>query len=918
MAEGLSTTAVINYRANIEDVKRQVKQLQTLNAAMAKNLGRDFTKGITVVKQELTKISQSVKPIKLASGKTTSQLKTFTTVVRSAKGALSTITQVTAGTGKNMKVLNTTVKAGAAGMRTFGQNLATLAKRAALTIPLWFVLRQGIGSVFRTIKEGIGNIVAFDQALQKAKRNLQGTTDSITQNFAKLKSEVTKLSIETGRSTEDITNAFQKFATVGFDFETSMAGAQNATKLSILLFGNATETANAFARTMRVLIDETQGAKPASIQLAEVMALTSELWKTNAFELNELTQSLVRFAPAAKVAGFSADESVKLMAGLSTAGLRGSKAGRLLSTSLTRLLVNTDKLAESLGVKVNPEMDRTYDVFLRTLDALEKTRNTAGKVSPEFEKITKSIFGLRSGLAVKGLIALRKNLQDVLNVKGDVSKFNDEFEEVNKSTFQLAAQIKNLNKEMGKAFVNGIVGGEDFNDTLQTIIKTQLKMNEGMEQFGEVTRNALITTGVGSLLFFRNQLLKTLAFVAANPIILGSVAAFTTLNLISDIARLRRESDLASKSLDNVGIDFAKEMERAFKGDLNFDEIDLLIARLETFGADQIGFDTVNFNKALELLKEIRNVEAKITKEKLDQIDDAEKAVNIESKRTKIAKIVLEHELAILKARGATASEILKADQIIRNQLNIEKSATDQYKDRLKLQREINDEKELETTLSARTKKLAEIARTEGVTSARRISEVLSGEFDFDLFQKIGGKDLEIFKKKFKAIFQEQQDIKFLRSAKGLTITPAQQDIAKIRGGRVSTAAVSSAQLRAQLQIQSLEKSLIGTDANTNAIIANTQSLTNLLAVYNAGGTVTGQDILSARKAAESTQKINIDLNISGEALSFSGTAEEIRAGAQKMAPEIIPIIERAIAHTLETNNNASISKAVDKRTEKF
>jgi TP901 family phage tail tape measure protein len=911
MAEGLGATAVINYRLNVEDVKRQVKQLQRLNSIMAKNLGKDFTKGAIIVRKELTKISESVKPITLKSGKTTKEIRTFTTVVRAANGQLATITQRTAGLGKNFKVLNTTIKSGAAGMRTFGQNLATLAKRAALTIPLWFVLRQGIGSVFRTIKEGLSSIVAFDAALQKAKRNLQGTTASIAQNFATLKTEVTKLSIETGRSVEDITNAFQKFATVGFDFETSMAGAQNATKLSILLFGDATETANAFARTMRVLIDETNGAKPASEQLADVMALTAELWETNAFELNEMTASLERFAPAAKVAGFSADEAVKLMAGLSTAGLRGSKAGRLLSTSLVRLLVNTDKLAESLGVKVNPEMDRTFDVFLRTLDALNKTRNAAGKVSPAFEKITKSIFGLRSGLAVKGLIALRKNLQEVLNVKGDVSDFNNKFEEINKTTFQLDAQVKNLNVTLGRAFATGIVGGEDYDDVLQTIINTQLKLSEGMEQFGTVARNAIISGGVGSLLIFRAQILKTLAFVAANPIVLGTIATFTTLNLIEDVIRLRKESDKASISLADVAIDFAKEIDKALLGDLNFDEIDLLIARLETFGAKQIGFDEVNFNNTLKVLKEIRAEEEKISKEKQNQIDAGEKATILEGKRTKIAKIVLEHELKILEARGASTSELLKAEGLIRNQLNIEKSANDQYKDRLELQRAINQEKELESTLSSRTQKLAKIGREEGVQTARRLSEVLSGDFDFDLFERIGGKNLEIFKKEFANIFQEQQDLKFLRG-KGFDITPAQRDIAKISGVSVDPRATSLSQRQAQLDIRRLEKTpllIAGLNANTNANIANTQSLSSLLAVFESTGFVRGADIVSAKKAE--AQKIDFNITIDGKNL-------DLKFGSEKEARDILTSLLSDRSTIDRIVNSIPFKKATDERIDKF
>ena len=391
---------VIAYRADISDIVRDVKKIQRINQIVGKAIGKDLGRGFTIVSQQLDKIS-SGKPITLKTGEVTRQVKRFTTVLKDANGKLFTVRESVAGTGKSIKTFNRVVTSGANVTRSFGANLVTLAKRAALTIPLWFALRRGIGAVFTTMKEGLIAIVDFDKALQKARRNLQGSAQQIEENFGTLRKEITQLSLETGRSVEEITNAFQKFATVGFDFETSLAVATSATKTAILLFGDATDTANAFARTMRVLVDESKDAKPASEQLSEAMALTVELWKENAFELNEFTAGLERFAPIAKTAGFSAGEATKLIATLGTAALRGSKAGRLLGTSIVRLVTKTDELASSLGIKVNPELDRTFDIFLKVLDALEKTKSATGKVSPEFERLVKSIFGLRSGLAVR-------------------------------------------------------------------------------------------------------------------------------------------------------------------------------------------------------------------------------------------------------------------------------------------------------------------------------------------------------------------------------------------------------------------------------------------------------------------------------------------------------------------------------------
>ncbi len=825
---------VIGYRADISDIKRQVKLLERINARVAKNLGKDFTKGATIVKDELIKIKTVAKGIKLPLGGVSKQVKQFATVLRLANGQLVTVRSSVAGTGKNIKTFNTTVSKGATVSRTFGQNLATLAKRAALTIPLWFALRQGIGSVFRTIKEGLSAIVSFDRALQKARRNLQGSAEDIKRNFGILKDEVTKLSIETGRSVEDITNAFQKFATVGFDFEASLSGANSATKLSILLFGEVQETATAFARAMRVLVDESKDAKPAGEQLAEVMALTSELWKTNAFELNELTASLERFAPVAKTAGFSAEEAVKLMAGLSTAGLRGSKAGRLLSTSLVRMVTKTDELAKSLGIKVNPEMDRTFDIFLKTLDALQKTRSEAGKVSPEFEKIVKSIFGLRSGLAVKGLIALRKNLQDILGVTVDVANFTKEFEELNKTTFQLVAQFQNLNKEIGKAFVTGLVGAKDFDKSLEKLSKIQKKI---LDQAESIARAVIISGQVS----FGD---------------VSGVTRLTTLSLkevglsLKDIIFVSRETEKALDKFQKRTLNNTKKLLKGLEGQLDRANLERLIVEIET----DIKLDTKQFTfgkdilikakKALEgLFEDLEPIEPtlKIT---LDQVEITTEQQN------KLIKAIIKDQLERLRLEGATESQLLKIKDRLIRQTDINDGIINQKKRQLEIERKMNEEQKKSISFTSNSVKLAQIAKNEGISSAKIISEVVSGQRDFNTFIRRGGKEAEILKTQFADFVKQQELLKFF-TGRGATI-----QIEEKLGQKAFTP------IRAETQIE-LTKARIGlkesTDQNKSAIQENTTSIGNLIRVFEQGGTLFTEDLKKIRSFftdAEKTQNI--------------------------------------------------------------
>ena len=127
---------VIPYVMDISSVKRQVRALQRLNKTLGNSLGKDFTKGATIVRDQITKITRVAKGIKLPSGRLTNQTRQITTVLKTLNGQFITVRKTVAGYGKAQKVLNQTVSRGANVTRTFGANLATLAKRAALTIPL--------------------------------------------------------------------------------------------------------------------------------------------------------------------------------------------------------------------------------------------------------------------------------------------------------------------------------------------------------------------------------------------------------------------------------------------------------------------------------------------------------------------------------------------------------------------------------------------------------------------------------------------------------------------------------------------------------------------------------------------------------------------------------------------------------------
>jgi len=733
----------IEYIANTATALRSIKKLEQANRRLVTAFGKDAPKAVKVLGTSLSDIKSKKIIDEKGIQRTIPVFQKLGTTIQTADGKVQTFTEnqkfLKNGTAKVTGSLQNMDK----NTVSLGQNIARLAKRAALTIPLWLALRSAMTSVTKTISDGLKTIAEQDRALQKARRNLQGTTQQINDNYKTLQDSARKLSIETGQSVEDIVNAFQKFATVGFDFETSLEGANNATKLSILLFGDAEETANAFARTMRVLVDESDKARDAGQQIAEAMAQTSKLWETNAFELNEFTESLTKFAPTAKTMNLSAQQTIALLSALSTAGLRGGRAGRLLRTAFTKLITQTDKLAKSLGVKVNPEVDKTFDVFLRTLNAMEKTRDEAGRVSPEFEKVVKSIVGLRSSDAIKGLIALRKELNKNLAVTGDVDEFNKSFEDVNSQIFKLIEQFHNLNREIGKGFVTGLVGGEDFKNSLEEITEALKVLQKRAE-----------TTG----LFFRS-FLSPKAFFG-----LGGVRGFISESISKQIDE---GTEKAKKSADS----FVKTVNKALSEELDKNALSELLTDFRA---------KIKENNLIIPDSTIAKLEGTLRKQlnesfKKDPIDLGDTAQGFK-KQQDISKLLIDQIKQEAEVRGALESEALRLVDTLNKQFGIEEDSLDVLERKLDIERTIAEEKRLQSRLGSESIKLFRIAKEEGSNVAKKIGEILAGETDFNLFVKKGGKALEVFKKEFSGIFEAKQAERFF---KGLTV-PGEKDL---RGG---------------------------------------------------------------------------------------------------------------------------------------
>lgn len=721
---------VIAYIADISNIKKKLKEIDSLNKKTAKSLGTDFQKGAKQVGDSLGQIS-TTKTVAGLDNLANTAIKT-TKTVKNLDGSLTQITQTTKTNAKGVSKVTSSYKDLKTNTVSLGENISRLAKKGLITIPIWIALRTAIQGTFRTISDGLKTISDQDRALQKAKRNIQGTTTSVASNFQTLKKEALDLSLKTGVSVEKIVTAFQRFATVGFDFETSLQGANSAVKTSVLLFGEAEDTANAFARSMRVLVDRSDNSRSAGDQISEAMAITAELWKTNAFELNEFTGDLEKFAGTAKTTNITTRETIALLATLSTAGLR-NRGGRLLRTSINKLLENLDKLSGTLGVKVNPQLDDTFSVLIKVIGELEKLQQTTGSLGPTTEIIGEIFGGVRGAEVVRALIALRSELNKNLKVTGDINKFNKEFEEQNVQVNRLTEQFVNLNKEIGKAFVVGIVGGDDFDDSFQKIVNTQKNIQGNTQAFAE---------GI------------SIAFKAAT-FQLGAI--FDNFEKLDDISLTNAQKKVEELfSLSKIkDVNIVKELLRNIE---------------ETIPVGILGFTKKFQTEAKKVLLDRLNILDSIAKKEIEITEEGKKQTNQgkeitlqQMDRSAISKTVLDNTLAQAKAQGASESQILRITEQTIKRLGIEEKTIDKLSRQIELERAIANEKRLQAELGNESLKLFRIAQEQGAQVAKQIGDVLSGDIDFSTFIRRGGEVAEIFKKEFADIFEQQQAGQFFR-----------------------------------------------------------------------------------------------------------------------------------------------------------
>ena len=781
---------IISYIPDFRAVERGFNNLTKLNSILTKSLGSQLGEGFSIVDLKITKLKSGLNSLGQVAdiGKFQATVKDTSGNLKTLVSTFETVPPSVNGVNSSINILNKTFSDGQKGINIFGINLTQLATRAAVTIPLWFALRAAIIGIPQAIAGSFKSLTEFDRLLQKTRFNISGL-ENLNEVMESIRDRITKLSLETGVSTEKITEAFERFASAGFDVETSFAGAEGAVKTSIALFGDAGQAADTFASAFKVLVDESEGAIAPQKQIQQIFAQTAELAKTNVFTFDQFRESLEKFAATSKIANFSQRETIALLATLNSAAIKGSRGGTLLRTAIQQLVGNLDAVSTELGIKVNPQLDSTFDVFIKVIDAVQELNKTT-KITAQTTPILAEVFGgIRGTEIAQGLVATNKVLKDNLKVLGDFTKLDKDVDDINNSLSGQAKIFSNLTKEIGKAFVTGVIGGDDFVDTLSKINKFLEASVTGAELFGKAIKRSF-QVGRGNFEGFFQDIAKDIdESASAAPIafsnvqkqittqfqkslkdglskvetedLLGQLIAFGADSLKLDPALFER---MRSFLEDRLTKEFSgKPLQTNIQTDVSFDfQEDILKQQLASKRVNEDIID--DLTQQLELYSK-QAEQITLTSEQQKEFNNLQKELlqNVSQQQADISKVLLDDAVDRFRAEGATASQILQATKAYRDQLSIDISLTDQINERLSLERAINEEKRLQNRLSSDSVKLFEIAQTSGVQIAKQIGDVLSGDTSFESFIRKGGTALEVFKTEFQDLFKSKQAEAFFK-----------------------------------------------------------------------------------------------------------------------------------------------------------
>ena len=310
---------------------------------------------------------------------------------------------------------------------------------------------------------------------------------------------------------------------------------------------------------------------------------------------------------------------------------------------------------------------------------------------------------------------------------------------------------------------------------------------------------------------------------------------------------------------------------------------------------DNAEINAIRQNKTKEqLLENQLNILERQDQVLTDQLENRLKSIRKELEKIRaveeqqILKTIIDDQLERLRLAGALNSVILKRKTALENQFNISRTLSTDLARQLQIQRDISKEQRLSaaTQLSSESIQLFRIARDEGVETARQIGEVLNKEISFDSFVRRGGKAVEVFKREFSTIFEQEQAKAFFEGFQ----VPGLKDL---RGGfRIIT------EEKEQEKLISTETELINAlfrlTSAINEISINVPRATTTSLPRTPAQQVSQQTVLSSRV----TTPINVTVDVSNLDELAANVEDKLAKNIKQVGTKVNKAVQDIVLNT--------------------
>jgi TP901 family phage tail tape measure protein len=390
-------------------------------------------------------------------------------------------------TGKQIEETFTKIKDSTGGAVGKMGDFEKAIRRVMIVAPVWMLFRAGIQFVTQGLQEGISYLIAFEKEMVLLNQSLSGIGVGTTE-INNLRESFKNLSQESGQSMATIAKAYTELIKGGADLKSAMAGTTAVTQLSEIAQISAADIAKTFAVVMKLQGDSFEGALSPMEKYNQIAHSLFVAAADNLTTVGDLSKEYTNFAASADTANLTFNQTIALLATLNSSGVQNVQG---LRTGLLRLLSEIDKLAPRLGIAVNPETIKPFEVLMEVLTKIQSLSKTTG-FNPEQFAVLKDLFGAGGRGGTLPISALSNALEGLKKTLGSIdfpieatNRFNQALTETQESIPHQIEILNNLKQQMFESFVVGITGAKDFNNALMTLNQAMYGLVDNADNIGK-------------------------------------------------------------------------------------------------------------------------------------------------------------------------------------------------------------------------------------------------------------------------------------------------------------------------------------------------------------------------------------------------------------------------------------------------